>query len=123
MLHSSHHKISFILLLLLIQFAGISWAETELVGHKACTDCHQATTPTDANDLKEPVTTLCISCHKYGGRSDHAIGVLPGASGTGPLPLVEGKIECITCHNMHAETRMLLRINSEKLCLACHPGH
>ena len=102
---------------------NISWAE-ELVRHNACTDCHKSATPTtENNELIQSVTTLCLSCHDRGNRNDHAIGVEPGVDGTGELPLVEGKIACITCHNAHAKTRMLLRINTEELCLACHPRH
>ncbi len=109
-------------LLLLTLFMSTGW--TEPAGHKLCTDCHLTATPAAGNSgLTHPVETLCTSCHKTGGGSDHAVGVPPGVDGTGGLPLVAGKIACITCHDMHAETRMLLRINTEELCLACHPSH
>ncbi len=109
-------------LLLITLSLNIGWAAP--VGHQLCTDCHLAATPTaDSNDLIHPIETLCTSCHENGGASDHAVGVPPGVEGTGGLPLVAGKIACITCHNMHTETRMLLRINTEALCLACHPNH
>lgn len=118
----THQTTVLIFFLLLMLLLNISWAEP--VGHKLCTDCHQTATPaSDGSDLLQPVTTLCTSCHENGGNADHAVGVPPGVDGTGGLPLVAGKIACITCHNMHAETRMLLRINTEELCLACHPRH
>jgi len=122
LLNTAYQTIRLFFLLLMMLFLNTSWAEP--IGHKSCTDCHLTATPaSDGSDLIQPVTTLCISCHKYGGNSDHAVGVPPGVDGTGELPLVAGKIACITCHNMHAETRMLLRINTEELCLACHPDH
>ncbi|HXG57533.1 MAG TPA: cytochrome c3 family protein [Thermoanaerobaculia bacterium] len=37
--------------------------------------------------------------------------------------LVDGRIECTSCHNPHAtETRSMLRIDNtgSRLCLACH---
>jgi len=122
MLTPVHRKVSLFFLLFIMPFINLSGAEP--VGHKSCTDCHLTATPaSDGSDLVKPVTELCVSCHDQGGRSDHAVGVPPGPDGSGTLPLVAGKIECVTCHNMHAETRMLLRINTEKLCLACHPRH
>ncbi len=117
-----HQTTRLVFLLLVMLFLNTSWAEP--VGHKLCTDCHQTATPApDGSDLVKPVAILCNSCHENGGRNDHAVGIPPGADGTGGLPLVAGKIACITCHNMHAETRMLLRINTAELCLACHPRH
>lgn len=122
MLKPTHKTISPVLLLLATLLTTTSWAEP--IGHKFCTDCHLTSKPaSDGSDLIRPVTTLCIECHQKGGRNDHAVGVLPGVDGTGELPLVDGKIGCITCHNMHVETRMLLRLNTEELCLACHPKH
>jgi len=122
MFNPKYQAIGLFFLLLIMLLSNTSWAGP--VGHKSCTDCHLTAKPaSDGSDLTQPVTVLCINCHKYGGRSDHAVGIPPGTEGTGGLPLVAGKIACITCHNMHAETRMLLRINTEDLCLACHPNH
>ncbi len=122
MLNNIPQKTHLLLLLFLSLLVNISSAEP--VGHNLCKDCHLTAKPTsDNNDLLKPVTELCIECHKKGKRNDHAIGIPPGVDGTNGLPLVAGKIECITCHNMHVKTRMLLRLNTEGLCLACHPKH
>jgi predicted CXXCH cytochrome family protein len=90
--------------------------------HPKCTDCHVATEPTEKSaDLIRPLETLCTECHPAAeGFTQHAIGVAPEGGDAGGLPLVDGKIACITCHDSHVTTRGLLRINSEALCRACH---
>ena len=94
-------------------------------GHEACSDCHKNAEPTEGNsDLTHPVETLCIECHKSGTRdSDHAMGVPPGPDGAGTLPLVDGKIGCITCHDSHSKSVLLLRFTTDELCLSCHLNH
>ncbi len=120
--HSIRQITQTLLLLPLVLFISTSWAET--IGHNACTDCHLTPKPTpDNSELVKPVTELCTECHKKDQRNDHAIGIPPGVNGTNGLPLIAGKIACITCHDMHVKTRMLLRLNTEGLCLACHPKH
>ncbi len=122
-MRSVTHKTTRLPFLLLATLSlNTTWAA--LVGHERCTDCHLTAAPTpEHNELTHSIETLCTGCHENGGNSDHAVGVPPGVEGTGGLPLVAGKIACITCHDMHAGTRMLLRINTEALCLACHPNH
>lgn len=90
--------------------------------HEACTVCHVDAKPTEKSAaLVRPLDTLCTECHAAKeGFTQHAIGVAPLGGDAGGLPLVEGKIACITCHDSHVTTKGLLRINSEELCRACH---
>ena len=121
MLNTIRHIIYLFSLLFLLLLTNICFAEP--VGHKLCTDCHLTSKPaSDGSDLIHPAIELCIGCHEKGTRNDHAIDVAPGIYGTNGLPLISGKIACITCHNVHVETRMLLRISAKKLCSACHPN-
>jgi predicted CXXCH cytochrome family protein len=91
-------------------------------GHAQCSDCHKNATPKEQGaELVHPLETLCTTCHEaQEGMGQHAVGVAPKSGNAGPLPLIDGRIACITCHDSHVETPGLLRINSEKLCLACH---
>lgn len=90
--------------------------------HEKCTDCHTNIEPKkDSAQLVRPLDTLCTECHvEQQGITQHAIGVPPENGDAGGLPLLDGKIACITCHDSHVTTRGLLRINSEDLCRACH---
>jgi len=109
----------------ILAFFGIlsvntGWAEN----HEACSDCHKSSEPSVNNsDLIRPVETLCIECHKSSRPSDHVVGISPGPDGSGSLPLVNGKIDCITCHDSHAKDVMLLRFYTDELCLSCHLNH
>ncbi|WP_407920198.1 cytochrome c3 family protein [Geobacter pickeringii] len=40
----------------------------------------------------------------------------------GRITLVDGKVGCLSCHNMLSQERSLLTINnnSSQLCLSCH---
>ncbi len=102
-----------------------------------CADCH-ASTPVK-NDrstltLVAPVGTLCARCHD--SKNDylsHPVDMSP-AHVTLPadLPLSgEGKMTCVTCHNIHASapsnyegTWYYLRrdLTGRSFCASCHPG-
>ena len=94
-------------------------------GHELCTVCHESAEPyAGKNDLVRPVTTLCTECHKSGERRlDHAIGISVESGSTGKLPLIEGKIECVTCHDSHVTSKGLLRLEPKELCISCHNRH
>ena len=68
----------------------------------------------------------CLSCHAdTSGAGNHPVGVVFA----GPMKpaakalLVDGKVECTTCHVTHdepAELRYRLRAPATTLCVACH---
>lgn len=73
----------------------------------------------------------CSGCHQPDPRFSHPVGVEPSLEVPAPFPLVNGKIECITCHAGddpadHAATREskkpLLRTERTGLafCALCH---
>jgi len=86
-----------------------------------CTTCHVSHGSGGMLVLKEPVAQLCIGCHPdRKGSAEHKVDVAPSMTVPG-LPLIEGKVTCITCHDPHSNSNgKMLRIGPEKLCLACH---
>lgn len=84
--------------------------------HGDCLFCHVTDSPTDASlIITEPeVCRLCHSPH-----NDHAVLVEP--TGSDPsLPLTNGLMTCITCHDPHAPQPLQLRLPTVQLCAACH---
>jgi predicted CXXCH cytochrome family protein len=86
-----------------------------------CSTCHASHGSGGMLALKEPVTQLCIGCHPdRKGSAEHKVDVVPSMRVTG-LPLAEGKVSCITCHDPHSNIHgKMLRLSPDKLCLACH---
>jgi DmsE family decaheme c-type cytochrome len=81
----------------------------------ACSDCHNPMTNFGAHGLtaRESVNQTCFSCHKvlraeFNKRSH--------------MPLLEGKIGCVDCHNPHGSTTSpLLKADSvNEVCYSCH---
>jgi predicted CXXCH cytochrome family protein len=96
-------------------------------------------------DRARTPSTACTGCHAgavgpgrtfemaAGGRGmSHPVGVdyvdatapaperyAPAAELPGDVPLVDGKIECTTCHDGALATKNQV-IASKRLCLACH---
>lgn len=81
----------------------------------ACSDCHNPMSNFSAHGLtaRESINQTCFSCHKvqraeFNKRSH--------------MPLLEGKITCVDCHNPHGSTTApLLKADSvNEVCYSCH---
>lgn len=81
----------------------------------ACSDCHNPMSNFASHGLtaRDSVNQTCFSCHKiqrveFGKRSH--------------MPLLEGKISCVDCHNPHGSTTSpLLKADSvNEVCYGCH---
>ena len=121
-MYTSNHPRN-IAILALVFFFGMFVAGNGIsAGHEQCTDCHFSSEPDEkGGDLIRTLETLCAECHKNRtGKGQHAVGVFLGPDYKGELPLINGKIECVTCHDSHVKTKGLLRINGEELCTSCH---
>ena len=82
----------------------------------SCATCHSVHAPKSAeNQLKaDTQMDLCATCHRQQAakmrRASH-------------MPVVEGKMECSTCHNPHGATNVkLLRVGNwvNESCVSCH---
>lgn len=84
-----------------------------------CTLCH---TSADGarGALQKPVSELCQGCHPARMTSGHKIDVVPSVV-VPQLPLKDGKMTCITCHDPHSNAYpRMLRVQGKELCLLCH---
>jgi DmsE family decaheme c-type cytochrome len=82
----------------------------------SCTSCHSVHSPkTPVGQLKAKTQTeLCASCHR---------DKVAKLDRSGHMPVREGKMQCMTCHNVHGSTNVkLLRKGDSisELCTSCH---
>lgn len=91
----------------------------------ACIECHQSTASiTDV--AAEP--DGCYRCHpgiKEAAKDHHPIDLPVQHLLDSRLTILDGKMNCSTCHDPHGKTRypLLLRRPGNSLCLACHDSH
>lgn len=88
---------------------------------KNCNICHL---PHDTSGklLNAPLTELCLDCHsERRSPAEHKVDILPQMP-VGNLPLYEGKITCITCHDPHGKGGFpsMLRERPRLICTKCH---
>lgn len=101
-----------------------------------CQLCHAGMPPLNARFeevvLKDQVDRLCARCHSIAANASHPVGVKPGMA----IPLAryldaEGRMTCVTCHDVHKEQRGgpgtepsqgLLRghVRGRPFCETCH---
>ena len=81
----------------------------------SCSDCHNPMARISATGLlkKPTINETCYTCHQQ-QRSEFAK--------RSHMPLPEGKISCIDCHNPHgSNNRALIKADSvNELCYGCH---
>lgn len=90
-----------------------------------CLRCHVAHWSDSESGLVEDPAILCERCHKIQPRSTahpHPGFAKPTSDAGRQLPwLMNGKLQCISCHNPHAaEVDGLLRASLEQGCNSCH---
>jgi len=95
-----------------------------------CQDCH-IDYERDPKSLVEPVTNICKECHdQITLKSSHPSDIYP-VTMTIPadLPLRDGMVTCVTCHNIHGEYQNVfgekayfLRrpYTGRSFCISCH---
>lgn len=87
-----------------------------------CDYCHVFTDKSPGAALKAPLSGLCVGCHT--GRTaagEHVVDIVL-AMKVDELPLSNGKMTCVTCHDPHEKSGQpkLLRVKQTELCLKCH---
>ncbi len=112
------HSAMFVFILLIFGLFSMS----SMAAHDRCADCHTNTAPTSGNArLATPLPDLCIDCHPdQVGTKEHIIDVFPKPGMTQALPLINGKISCSTCHDIHSGLQASLRMLTPQLCQNCH---
>jgi len=86
-----------------------------------CNICHVSHKMGGTGLVRITVTELCLECHPDRmGNTEHVVDVIPAMNVDGLL-LIDGKMNCVTCHDSHKTTfENMLRIAPEKICLGCH---
>ncbi len=84
--------------------------------------CHLPTGTTKVGELKKKLSALCLDCHRdRKAPAEHKVDIVPAMEVKG-LPLSDGMITCVTCHDPHRNPHgSLLRMKATDLCLVCHP--
>ncbi len=81
----------------------------------SCSDCHNPMAKVSATGLlkKQTINETCYTCHQQ-QRADFAK--------RSHMPLPEGKISCVDCHNPHGSTsKTMLKTDSvNETCYSCH---
>lgn len=81
----------------------------------ACSDCHNPMSNFSSHGLeaRNSINETCFSCHKV-QRSEF--------NERSHMPLLEGKLSCVDCHNPHGSTTSpLLKADSvNEVCYSCH---
>jgi len=86
---------------------------------KTCDFCHKGD-PGKGNLLNSDINELCSGCHQERlAAGEHKVGVKSPAKANG-LPLADGKMTCITCHDPHSQAPSMLRRSGEEVCISCH---
>ncbi|HEY6006714.1 MAG TPA: cytochrome c3 family protein [Geobacteraceae bacterium] len=95
-----------------------------------CEICHDPHGSANNAQLREPINTLCLSCHEDVGKGTHVVAVPSG--GGHPLsgkpdpsrPGTGRMMSCVSCHDPHAgDHRYYFQNNLEtnmELCQLCH---
>ncbi len=120
-------KISgFVLFLVFFVFLKYAFCEEKSgyphFSREGCNTCHVSHGGKQL--IKDPIT-LCKECHPLSEGQHHKVDVKTKLN-KASLPLdAEGKMVCITCHNMHPKKgspfeNNLLRTDPDSLCLSCH---
>ena len=88
---------------------------THAVNNLACSDCHNPMAKLSASGLlkKPSINETCMTCHQQ-QRAEF--------SKRSHMPLLEGKLTCVDCHNPHGSTsKSLLKADSvNETCYQCH---
>jgi|Deesub1362B_J571_1020462.scaffolds.fasta_scaffold00365_14 predicted CXXCH cytochrome family protein len=87
-----------------------------------CSLCHISHEMAAGGLLKAPVGQLCLGCHPQRvGATEHVVDVAPSMEVPPELPLRDGLLTCITCHDPHGgEFEAMLRVKPRELCQRCH---
>lgn len=85
-----------------------------------CNICHD--TKSARLPLKSPLSGLCLGCHPgWGPPTGHIVDLVPSMEVNG-LPLQDGRMTCVTCHDPHGKAGFgkMLRAKADEICHRCH---
>jgi predicted CXXCH cytochrome family protein len=124
------YRLGLMLLLTIIACSVVTAGEAEQAAtpgvpeiKMTCATCHGShNTNVPEPLLVKPLSALCLDCHQdRKAPNEHVVDVVPKTKVQG-LPLKDGKMTCVTCHDPHKNVHgKMLRLPRKDLCLRCHP--
>jgi len=99
--------------------------------HSDCLVCHMPGNTKESpvqSALKADPSSLCEGCHQY-AQNHHPVNFIPEKPVGGQFPLYEGRVGCLTCHEIHGGpehkgAQRLLRggpyADRRTICFQCH---
>jgi predicted CXXCH cytochrome family protein len=66
----------------------------------------------------------CVACHQFNSTLSHPVGQRPSQPLGSEFPLVDGRVACITCHDVETKPSPTLRgtTSGAGFCTECHDG-
>ncbi|MBI5074033.1 MAG: cytochrome c3 family protein [Nitrospirae bacterium] len=121
------------LTLLLLSVVVYSEAAQQAIDqyHTDCVMCHRTSTPAyDEASAVAPdldMSSVCMDCHHY-SETHHPVNFTPDRDIDSRFPLLDGEMQCLTCHEAHGTNRLsnpgLLRgapyADRREICSRCH---
>ena|SRR3990172_998231 len=100
-------------------FSLLLFSSPSFAVEKKCSFCHAGHSGS-AELLKKDINELCKGCHAERiAKGEHRVGMSPPMPVKG-LPLYNGYMSCITCHDPHSKSVFMLRKPTKELCISCH---
>jgi len=98
-----HGSIVFFLVLVLGAYTVCSSKkEPHQFSEEECRLCHRHDARKDGTSLKPIASSVCEGCHAdMRQKPSHPVDVYPGSGVPADIPLVGGKLGCISCHFVH----------------------
>lgn len=95
-----------------------------------CIDCHSDSN-NDPFNFQPTIDRTCNSCHlQLENKKSHPSGVLPTMDIPKDMPLIEGKLACVTCHYAHPKEDIIFfetkhnylrrQVKGVYFCIECH---
>src|SRR5512143_2882896 len=90
-----------------VLMTGILFTGNVLSSQKhECSYCHVTSDKTVQQQLKAPLSELCVECHPdRGSPNEHKVDIVPSMKVAELSLSKEGKIICATCHDPHGTGR------------------
>lgn len=122
---------------------ALLWAAAMIVGFAIAHACVAQARPARAGVVVTPTilesekrnqlvvthenSARCVACHSFEHTLSHPIQVTPALATPASLPLLDGQVACVTCHDASPEHRSAeipvgQRIEGSGLCVSCHQG-
>lgn len=131
-MHLRYNNLLLFLVLALFLTVTERAAGHNFIDKVSCFECHEKL-PLEGTDtiLRTNIEKICMKCHSFENKLSHPVGIVPNAPVPLNMPLDrEGRISCITCHDIHMQPvnkltgkkTYYLRWASKgkKFCYACH---